>query len=102
MLILEIYFPIHHPLCYVPVINYSVDDCFSSRPNTISTLKCYLLLQALAEQIHDRNEKMKTEMLGEFQSERNCFVSLLGHQSSNVFIESYYLSLGLPSCSCGQ
>ena len=75
---------------------------FQVRPNTVSTLKCYLLLQALAEQIHDRNEKMKTEMLGEFQSERNCFVSLLAHQSSNVFMDSQYLSLVLHSCSCGQ
>ena len=86
----------------MPVINYSVDDCFSSRPKTVCTLKCYLLLQALAEQIHDRNEKMKTEMLGEFQSERNCFVSLLGHQSSNILMNLRYLSLGLLICSCGQ
>jgi len=84
------YFAIHHPPCYVPVINYSFDE------KAVGTLiKCYLLLQALAEQIQDRNEKMKTEMLGEFQSERNSFVSLLGHQSSKVLMDLHYLSLGL-------
>ena len=45
---------------------------------------------------------MKTELLGEFQSERNCFVSLLRHQSSNVFMDLLYFSLGLHISSCGQ
>jgi hypothetical protein len=97
------HFSIHHLPCHAPVINYSVVKCFSSRPKDVCTLKYYLLfLQTLAEQIHDRNEKMKTQMMGEFQTERNCFVSLLDHQFSTLFMDLYYWSLGLYSFYCGH